>query len=190
MGMYSHIIEGISENIKIMEMPFYAENIESDEPYNRRERDFTPIIGGTERVTKGKYVHRSFNFTTSVYYPEGRPDVYDNIFKEMMSKPVPVISPYMGNFNALVTIRRSFPKASPNRMDLDMKLVEVPDVMSRIPGESFMVPAVKKVKSKTKTSDKNKKTDSKKSDSKSKTKNKSKSKTKTNKNKTITKKNK
>lgn len=32
MGMYSDIVEGVSENIKIMDIPFYAENISSDEP--------------------------------------------------------------------------------------------------------------------------------------------------------------
>lgn len=190
-GMYDDVRKGVSEDIEIMGMPFYAENIDTDEPYNRREREFTQILGGTERVTKGKYVHREFNFSTSVYFPDGRPDVYDHIFKEMMSKPVPVISPYMGNFNALVTIRKSFPEASPNHMELDVNIVEVPDVKSNIPGESFTVPTVKKVKSKTKISDKNKKNNnSKKSNSNSKTKNNSKSKTKNNKNKNIKKKNK
>ena len=147
MGMYDDIVEGVCENIKIMDQPFYAENIQADEPYNRRERNFNSILNGTEIVTQGQYVHREFSFTTTIYFPTGRPDAYDKLFEEMMSKPVEVISRYMGGkFNALVTIRKTNPEASTNHMDLDVSIVEVPEVDSKIPGESkFIVPTVKEV---------------------------------------------
>ena len=147
--MYQDIRGNVSETVTIMGIPFYAENITADTPYNYRERNFTPILGGTENVTKGKYVHREFSFTTTIYFPTGRPHDYDSIFKEMMSKPVKVISPYMGGkstFNAMVTIQKTSPEYSPNHMDLDVKIVEVPKEKSNIPGEEpFTVPAVKKV---------------------------------------------
>lgn len=145
--MYSDIVEGVSENIKIMGWPFYAEDIEAEEPYNRRDHNFNSILNGTEVVTPGKYVHREFSFRTTIYFPTGRPDSYDKIFEEMMSKPVEVISPYMGGkFNALVTIRKTNPDSSPNHMDLDVSIVEVPELNSKIPGESkFIVPSVKTV---------------------------------------------
>ena len=149
MGMYDDLREGVSESIEIMGYPFYAEQITPNEAYNRRERDFTPILGGTVRVTKGKYIHREFNFTTTLFFPTGNPDAYDKIFEEMMSKPVEVISKYMGGkFNAIIQITPSFPENSPNHMDLDVTVTEIPDKESRIPGESFIVPQIEKISTK------------------------------------------
>ena len=150
--MYRDIKKGVSETVKIMGHPFYTEDINGDTPHNYRERNFTPILGGTEKVTQGKYVHREFSFTTTVYFPTGRPDAHDKIFKEIMSKPVTVVSPYMGGkFKALVTIQKNFPENSVNLMDLDVKIVEIPGQESNIPGEkSFKVPEVYKVPVKTK----------------------------------------
>lgn len=170
MGMYDDIVTGVSETVKIMGIPFYAENINADEPVNRREREFTSILGGTERVSQGKYVHREYSFTTTIFFPTGRPDAYDKTFNEIMSKTVEVISPYMGGkFNAEVKISKSFPENSPNHMELDISVTEIPDKKSRIPGESFTVPKVKKISTKTKVK-------TSKSSSKKKTSSKSKSK--------------
>lgn len=153
MGMYSDVHTNVSGTVKIMGFPFYAENINGDEPVNRRERDFTPILGGTERVSEGKYIHREFNFTTTIFFPTGRPDAYDSTFEKMMSKPVEVISPYMGKtpFKALINISKVFPESSPNHMELDITVTEVPDRKSLIPGESFKVPVIKKIKTKVKS---------------------------------------
>ena len=172
MGMYDDIVSGVSETVKIMGIPFYAENINGDEPVNRRERKFTSILGGTERVSQGKYIHREFSFSTTVFFPTGRPDAYDKTFKEIMSKPVEVISPYMGGkFNASVIINKSFPENSPNHMDLDINITEIPNKKSLIPGESFTVPKTRKISTKTKVkTTKKTKTSKKSSKSKSKTK--------------------
>lgn len=168
MGMYDDIHTGVSESIKIMGIPFYAENITPSEQYNRREREFTQILGGTERVSQGKYIHREFSFTTTIFFPTGRPDAYDNTFRKMVSKPVEVVSPYMGGtFKALIQITPSFPENSPNHMDLDVTVTEVPDKKSRIPGESFSVPKTKKITAKVKAT---KKTKSKKKTTKTKSK--------------------
>lgn len=146
MDMYDHLVNGTSENIQIMGYPFFAEDIEAHEPDNRRERKWTPIFNGTEEVTKGEYVHREYSFMSLVSFPPGQPEVHDKIFKKMVSKPVEVISPAMGGkFNAIITMRRSFPY--PNRMKLDVTVTEVPDKKSLIPGESsLVVPTTKKIK--------------------------------------------
>lgn len=155
MGMYDHIVNGTSENIKIMGYPFYAENIEAHEPDNRRERKWTPIMNGTEEVTKGEYVHREYSFSSLASYPPGKPEAHDKIFKKMVSKPVEVISRSMGGkFNAIIKMRRSYPY--PNRMKLDVTVTEVPSKKSNIPGESsLVVPKTKKINNKTNVTTKN-----------------------------------
>ncbi len=167
MGMYDDIVEGVSESITIMGLPFYAENIRPNEPYNRREREFTPILGGTERVTQGKYIHREWTFNTTIFFPTGRPDAYDKQFKEMLSKPVEVISRYMGGkVNALIKVSPEFPESSPNHMDLEVTVTEVPGKKSLIPGESFTVPKTKKISTKTKVTTTKKTSNSNKTSSK------------------------
>ena len=110
------------------------------------ERKFTPILGGTERVTPGEYVHREFSFTSIISYPPGRPDAYETIFRKMQSKPVKVKSKSMGKdeFNALIKLHIS--DYAPNRLQVDVTVTEVPGVKSRITGESFKVPKVEKIK--------------------------------------------
>lgn len=170
MGMYDDITNGVSESILIMNIPFYAENIRPKEPYNRREREFTPVLGGTEIVTQGKYIHREWTFNTTIFFPTGQPDTYDDQFKEMISKPVEVISKYMGGkFNALIQLSPEFPEYSPNHMELEVTVTEIPSKKSRIPGESFTVPKTKKVSTNSKVTTTKKTTNSKKS-SKSKSK--------------------
>ena len=182
MGMYDDLVEGVSESVMIMGMPFYAENIRPNEPYNRREREFTPILGGTERVTQGKYIHREWTFNTTIFFPTGRPDAYDKQFKEMLSKPVEVISRYMGGkFNALIQVSPEFPEYSPNHMELEVTVTEVPGKKSLIPGESFTVPKTKKISTKTKVTTTTKKTTSSKKTSSKNSKSKRNSATKKNK---------
>ncbi len=148
--MYDHLINGTSENIKIMGYPLYAENIQAVEPDNRRERKWTPIFNGTAEVTKGEYVLREYSFSSVISFPPGKPEYHNELFKKMVSKPVEVISPAMGGkFNAIITMRRSFPY--PNRIKVDVTVKEVPDKKSLIPGESSMVvPSTKKIKQKNK----------------------------------------
>ena len=180
---YDDIHTGVSESITIMGIPFYAENIQAPEPFNRREREFTPIIGGTERVNKGKYIHREYSFTTTWFFPTGKPDVYNDTFKEMMSKPVTVFSQYMGGtFKALIKISQTFPENSPNHMDLDVTVTEVPSTDSNIPGEKKLkVPKVKKITPKKKTNKSSKNKSSSKNTGSKKKKNKNKKSSKKNK---------
>lgn len=167
MSMYSDIVEGVSENIEIMGYPFYAENISSEEAYNRREYNRNSILGGTESVTKGKYIPRSYTFTTTIYHPADRPDAYEKIFKEMVSNPQEIISAYMGGkFKAEIIIQKNVEESSPNHMVLDFSVTEIPEQNSNIPGEKFTVPAPKKVTVKTTTTNKKSSSSTKKSTTK------------------------
>lgn len=146
-NMYKDIKVNVSENIEINGYPFFAENISSDEAYNRRELNRNSILGGTEIVTKGKYVSRSYSFTTTIYHPENRPDAYEKILKQIVSNTAEVISPYMGGkFKAEVLIQKNIEESSPNHMVLDFTVTEIPTSKSNIPGENFTVPKPKKVK--------------------------------------------
>lgn len=152
--MFSDAVITAPENVTIMGIPFYAENIDGEETFNRREVNRNKILGGTEHVTRGEYVSRKYRFTTLIYHPTNRPDVYDKLFREMMSKPVEVISPYMGGkFMADVIIQRSTEEASPNHFTIDVDIEEIPELNSNIPGESkFIVPTTSKVKNQKKDS--------------------------------------
>lgn len=169
-NMYKDIKVNVSENIEINGYPFFAENISSDEAYNRRELNRNSVLGGTEIVTKGKYVPRSYSFTTTIYHPENRPDAYEKILRQIVSNTAEVISPYMGGkLKAEVLIQKNIEESSPNHMVLDFTVTEIPSSKSNIPGENFTVPKPKKVKV---TTNRN----SKKSNSKNKSKSKKKAK--------------
>ena len=155
--MYDDVVNGVSENIEINGYPFYAENINMDEPFNRRELNRTPIQGGTEHVSYGKYVPRKFSFTTTLYHSKNKPHAHDKILAKIASKPVKIISKYMGSFNAEVNFQKNVEEASPNHYSLDVTITEIPNKKSNIKGESFTVPSPKKIKIDLKKADKNSK---------------------------------
>ena len=137
-------------NIEIMGYPFYAETVSGNEFFNRRETVRNKILRGTEDVLKGAYVSRDFSFTTHIPIDPQRPDVHNEVFKEMMSKPVEVVSPELGgSFMAEVVVKPGHVKQS--HLELNINITEIPEKDSNIPGEAkFVVPAVKKVSQKDK----------------------------------------
>lgn len=153
MGMYDDIVTGVSENVKIGGYPFYAENIDADEPFNRRDYEFTPLLNGTLKTRRGKYIQRKFSFTTTLYSADGRPDAHDKILSELQSRPVEVISPAMGGmFKAIVTFRKSIQEGSRYHTEYDVEITEIPDKKSNIPGETpLVVPNIKKIQATKKT---------------------------------------
>ena len=141
MIMYDDIVASVDETVEIDGYPFYAMEITANESYNRRETNRQSILGGTEYVTRGKYIPRDFSFTTYIHVPEGHPEKYDHVFEEMSSKPCEVISRYMGGkFMAEVIIQKSFEEATPEDIKRDIQVVEIPDEASRIPNDVFRVP--------------------------------------------------
>ena len=142
MSMYNVPTDGC--NLEIMGYPFYAEKVSPNEAFRRREMNVNNVVGGTQIVTKGPYVGLDFSITTHVYVDPNRPDEYNSIFQEMMSKPVVVESPEIGGkFKAIVVIKPEH--VSLNSLELTISIKEVPDRNSKIPGESFTVPSSKKI---------------------------------------------
>lgn len=149
MGMYDDIVDGVSANFIINGHQFYAENINSDEPFNRREVNFKPVLNGTLVSKKGKYIQRKFSFTTTLYHPSGRPDTHEKILKEIASKPVEVTSPYIGkdSIMAIVIFSPNVDEGSPNHMTYDVEITEIPGSNSLIDGEvQLTAPALKTIK--------------------------------------------
>ncbi len=141
MGMYDDLRPGVEENIEIMGIPFYAEEITPNESYNRREFNRQSILGGTEFTSRGKYICRDFSFETTIYFPTDHPEFYDSIFQEMVSKPVEVISKYMGGkFMAEVIIQKTAESASPNHLKLSVDVKEIPGEESLIPNDVVVIP--------------------------------------------------
>ena len=133
-------IVGVEANVEIDGFPFYAEEINGTEPYNRRELKRTKIKNGTEHVTRGEYIPREYSFTTTVDVPLERPDIHDNVFRELMSKPCEVVCPDMGGiFNAEVIISKTHNPASPTTLSLDITVKEIPEE-SLIPNDLLEKP--------------------------------------------------
>ena len=132
-------------NLEIMGYPFYAEEVTPNEAFRRRDYNFNNIVGGTQKVTKGAFVGLDFTIVTHVAVPQNNPKVHNKIFKQMMSKPVKVVSPEIGgSFKAIVTIKPEHD--TPKSLKLTINIKEVPNKKSGIPGEKFTVPAARKIK--------------------------------------------
>ena len=128
---------GTDANIEIDGFPFFAEEITSSEPYNRRDFKRVKIKGGTEFCTPGDYIPREYSFKTSVEIPPERPDVHDEIFINIMNHPAEVISPEMGRkFTAQVTIKKTHNGATPSMLDLEITIKEIPERASKIPNDT------------------------------------------------------
>lgn len=127
-------------NIEIEGFPFFAESIDSEEFYNRRDLVTNTIMGGTQHVVRGPYIARTFSFTTHVLIDPQFPDVYNDIFREMMGKSCEVISPELGGmFKANVIIKPLHKK--PRSLELSISITEIPTEESNIPGDVFIIPA-------------------------------------------------
>lgn len=132
-------------NLEIMGFPFYAEKVSTKEGFRRRDVNINNIVGGTQNITKGPYIGLEYDITTHVFVKPNRPDMYNKVFQEMMSKPVEVISPELGGkFNAMVIIKPDH--VAPTVLELSINIREVPGKDSKIPGEKFTVPRKRIIK--------------------------------------------
>lgn len=160
--MYADKLNASFYNVSFDGYDIIAEEINANESYNRRETIRHNIIGGTQSVMRGNYLVRDYTLTTHFLIDPEYPDVYDDIFREWQSKPVEVISKYMGGkFNAEVIIKRH-PNDSPNYLSLEIQVIEIPD-NSLIPHDIVRLPAdkISPVKIKKKKNSKNTKTNKK-----------------------------
>lgn len=126
-------------NIEIDGISLFAENISPEESYNRRETNTVNILGGTQYTQRTNYIAKKFSFTTHLLVEPDRPDVYDKLFQEWMSKPCEIISPEMGGlFNAEVIVKTEH--TSPSTLTLTITVTELPEQTSNIPNDSFTIP--------------------------------------------------
>ena len=140
MDMYDKNVDSDNYNVFLDGYQMIMETVTANETFNRRETVRHNILGGTQSVMRGGYLVRDYNFTTHLLIDPDHPDVYDDIFRTWQSKPVEVVSKYMGGkFNAEVIIKRST-EGSPNYLGLDIQVIEIPDSASLIPNEEFLVP--------------------------------------------------
>ena len=144
-------------NISLDGFDMIMEECTSNEAYNRRETIRHDIIGGTQTVMRGKYLVRDYTFKTHLLIDSNAPDVYDATFREWESKPVQVISKYMGGkFDAEVIIKKNV-NDSPNYLTVEIQVIEIPK-KSLIPNDVVDLPEdkVSSVKGSKKKKDKNK----------------------------------
>lgn len=128
-----------SFNIEIDGIPMFAEDVSSEESYNRRETNRVNILGGTQFVQRTNYIVRKFSFTTHLTCTPDRPDMYDKILADLCSKPCEVISPDMGGmFDAEIQIKKDH--TGPRTLTLNITVTEIPKVESNIPNDSFTIP--------------------------------------------------
>lgn len=179
--MYDSDVDADNYNISLDGHQMIMEDLTPNESFNRRETIRHNIIGGTQTVMRGNYLPRDFTFTTHLLIDPDFPDVYDSIIKEWQSKPVEVISKYMGGkFNAEVIIKKS-PSPSSNYLAIEVQVIEIPGDTSLIPNDEFIIPA-DKVSQVSKTSKKGNNKNKNNKNSKTTTKNKNNKNNKKNKN--------
>jgi hypothetical protein len=171
MLLYNEKINKDFFNVSIDGYDLIAEEVTPNEAYNRRETSRKNIIGGTQTVIRTNYIPRDYTIVTHLVIDPLYPNVYDSILNEWVSKPVEVVSKYMGGkFNAECTIKPTYDE-SPNYIRLEIQLIEIPDIESLIPDDTLKTPSnesnvkiistKKKKKTKKKTTKKSNKNNSK-----------------------------
>ena len=126
-------------NMQIEGYDIFAEEVTSDESFNRRETNRQYIMGGTQYVMRTNYIPRSYSFKTHLFIEPHRPDAYDSLFRDWCSRPVEIISPELGGkFKAELTIKREH--RTPRMIEVTFQAVEVPERQSNIEDDFFLVP--------------------------------------------------
>lgn len=140
MDKYNTKVDSKFFNVSIDGLDIIAEEINPSESFNRRETVRKNIIGGTQQVMRGGYIHRDYTITTHFMIDPEYPDIYDDIFIEWQSKPVEVISKELGGkFDAECIVKRVHD--TPNFLKLEIQLAEIPTNVSNIPNDSMKLPA-------------------------------------------------
>ena len=143
MNMYRKDIDSKLFNVSIDGYDLIAEEFSPSESFNRRDTSRHNIIGGTQTVMRTNYIPRDISFVAHVLIDPLFPDVYDDILKVWMSKPVEVISKELGGkFKAECIVKKTHEK--PNYLKLDIQLIEIPG-KSLIPNDEFKVPSANKL---------------------------------------------
>jgi hypothetical protein len=126
-------------NLEIDGILFIVEDISYSNTLPKRKMNRQKIINGTEIVSRGEYTPKEFEVTTTLRVPADRPDIYSDAFNELQADIREVVSPLMGTFRAELTI--NYEITTPTSIKVKIKIMEVPDEKSGIPGEDmFTIP--------------------------------------------------
>ena len=126
-------------NLEIDGILFIVEDISYTNTLPKRKMNRKKIINGTEIVTRGEYTPREYEVTTTLRVPPERPDIFSDAFNELQSDIREVVSPLMDSFKAELEI--NYEIASPTSIKVMIKITEVPEEKSGIPGEDvFVIP--------------------------------------------------
>lgn len=139
--MYNEKVDKNFYNVSIEGFDLIAEEVTPSEAYNRRETSRKNIIGGTQHVIRTNYLNRDYTIITHLLIDPLYPDVYDNTFRDWMSRPVEVISKHMGGKFFAECIVKPSVEDSPNYLKLEIQLIEIPDTKSLIPNDVFSAPS-------------------------------------------------
>jgi len=118
---------------------FFPDEVKSD---NLPSREFirTKIMSGGEYVSRGQYLPKEFNFSTTLDLNPLKPYEYDDVFLTLMNKSCKIMSPYMGDmFNGEVKISKVHPQSSPHSLKIDVKIKEIPPVDKRVRGDDIII---------------------------------------------------
>lgn len=122
------------QNVEIGGFPFYAESINSNESYSRRDLKRTKIMNGAEVVTQGDFIPRDYSFTSKLQIEKDRHDMYDEVFQILISSPQEVVCRDMGPiFDAQVTIKKQPITGDPYNIQVEVQVVEIVDTSSYFP---------------------------------------------------------
>lgn len=103
---------------------FFAQNCESDQPYQAQNFDEVIIEMGFPRVYETDMLPRHFTFQATLI-AESRQDLQDQISKVIGIQPVTSI--YMGSFNAMVKVKHKWPDGYPETLTVNFDVKEVVD---------------------------------------------------------------
>lgn len=130
---------------------FIPDEIKPSTSFSSREYLRTSIMSGGEFVSRGVYKPKELSFNSVFEIDPSEPDAYDDVFGMMMNKNggCEVISPYTGRFMGEVSIQRSFPKAKPHCIEVEVTIKEIPKVSALLYGDDIKeYPPVTSVSSK------------------------------------------
>lgn len=114
-------------NIKIMGYYLRTENVQVDTAIPYRSLNTTKIFNGKEINTRGEWNGISFSFDSFLHVPAKKRNMYDKIFKEMMSKPVEVVSQDFGGlFYAQVIVKKNISNGNPHGLVVNFSVKQLP----------------------------------------------------------------
>lgn len=114
-------------NIRIMGYYFKMENVQVDVSSNHYSLNTTKIFNGTEINTRGEWNGIQFSFDCYIQVKYKERNKYDKIFKQIMSRPVEIISQDFTDIHyGMVVIKKQPITGNPNGYLLNISIKEVP----------------------------------------------------------------